>query len=96
MSQEWDVAQTRLDLSTRLKWFLGKLSSEVVPNVRRSRVSLPGDLFFALIVRVHEHPFQWTIIYPTFALWQRQNQYIGDSTINAGPWKPPQAMNDGI
>ena len=53
MSQEWDVAQTRLDLLTRLEWFLGKLRSEVVPNVRRSRVSFTrragGDNFFSLL-----------------------------------------------
>ena len=39
MDEEWDVARTRLDLLTRLKWFLGKIKPEVVPNVRRSRDS---------------------------------------------------------
>ena len=34
MSRERD-----LDVLTRLKWFLGKIKPEVVPNVRRLRAS---------------------------------------------------------
>ena len=34
MTQEWDVARTRLELLTRLKWFLGKFKPEVPPKSR--------------------------------------------------------------